>query len=144
MKRKLDNISHGGARIPNSNKAKRAASSNHAESAAIKLSEAERALGMLAMRNAQRLYQKGWRQTVEEIRGRPNISAHVGQLPHRATRLLRHLGRRGASAPLCTAPWSRQQCNDAAQRGPHQSSSGERGSECPHWVWCHNATDAPG
>ena len=60
------------------------------------------------------------------MRGESNITAGVGGLPHRAARLLHHLGARGASVPMSTAPWTRSQCDDAMQRGPHQSSHGER------------------
>ena len=50
----------------------------------------------------------------------------VRNLPHRASRLLQHLRTRGASVPTKSAPWSRDQCDPAVARGPHQSSQLER------------------
>ena len=68
----------------------------------------------------------GWRATMSVISEQSNIAASVGLLPHRAARLLHHLGRRGASVPMMSEPWTTEQCDDAATRGAHQSSRGER------------------
>ena len=89
-------------------------------------SEAEVVLGKLAAETAIRIRTRGWRRALVEMRGRSNITADVKTLPHRAARLLDHLGRRGASVPMRTAPWSRERCEAAVARGPHQSSQGER------------------
>lgn len=94
--------------------------------AAATVSEAEKALGKLAHRLATRLKTCGWQRLVTDIRGRSNIAGGVGGLPHRAARLLQHLGKRGASVPTSTAPWSRTKCDAAIQRGSHRSSHGER------------------
>ena len=92
----------------------------------VDISDAEVALGKLANETAHRLRRDGWHRTVVNVRGESNITGSVGTLPHRAARLLQHLRRRGAGVPLRTAPWTRSQCDAAVQRGPHQSSQGER------------------
>ena len=81
--------------------------------AAATTSEAENALGKLAYRLAARLKRYGWQRLVTETRGRSNIAEDVGDLSHRAAGLLRHLGKRGASVPTSTAPWTRTQCSGA-------------------------------
>jgi hypothetical protein len=90
------------------------------------ISDAENALGKLAWEFANRVRMQGWRRTIEETRGRSNIPDTVDRLPHRAARLLNHLGRRGANVPLRSRPWTRSECDKAVVRGSHQSSQGER------------------
>ncbi|KAI2489281.1 hypothetical protein MHU86_25315 [Fragilaria crotonensis] len=52
------------------------------------------------------------------------------KLHHRAARLLGHLGARGASVTMTSAPWSAQRNVQAMQRGAHKSSHGEREFVC--------------
>ena len=93
---------------------------------APEISDAEIQLGKLAKDYARRLREVGWTDLVASARGRSNINEAVATLPHRAARLLSHLSKRGVSVPTSTVPWSKQRKDDAIQRGPHQSSQGER------------------
>ena len=91
------------------------------------ITEAESTLvGKLASRFARRLRKIGWRRLVSEVRGASNITEGVAQIPHPTARLLHHLRERGASVPLSMAPWSREHCDQAMERDPHQSLHGER------------------
>lgn len=90
------------------------------------MSDAELALVKLAFGYAQRLRATGWESMIQNARGRSNIPSAVGQLPHKAARLLSHLGKRGASVPLATRPWTSDQLEEALRRGPNQSYQGER------------------
>jgi hypothetical protein len=90
------------------------------------MSSAEQALGKLAQHYASQVRTLGWQQTMIRQRGRSNISRGVRYLPHRAARLLHHLGQRGASVTMSTAPWEQTRRDAAAARGPHKSSLGER------------------
>ncbi|KAI2491522.1 hypothetical protein MHU86_23050 [Fragilaria crotonensis] len=87
-------------------------------------------LGKLALFYATELRAKGWRTLVSETRGCSNISPKVQQLQHKAARLLKHLGQRGASVTLHTPPWSAERKRTALARGPHKSSHGERAFVC--------------
>ena len=93
---------------------------------ATDISNAETTLGKLAQELACRVKKFGWQATIAELHGESNITSTVGQLPHRAARLLKHLRLRGASVPMTTAPWSRARCDAAVARGSHQSSHSER------------------
>ena len=90
------------------------------------VSEAELSLGKLALEFAKRLELEGWDAVVTAVWGRSNITEAVGRMPHRAARLLQHLRKRGAGVTFATPPWSRQRCDEAMERGAHQSSQGER------------------
>ena len=90
------------------------------------LSSAEDLLGKLANDSANKLRTLGWTRWLREIRGRSNVAHTVESVPHKASRLLSHLGKRGAGVPLATPPWSRERIATAVQRGPHQSSESER------------------
>lgn len=83
-------------------------------------------LGKLANGYAAQFRKLGWRKLLEGLRGNSNITGSVGSLPHKAARLLQHLGRRGVSVPLSTPPWDAARVDAALRRGPHQSSDGER------------------
>jgi hypothetical protein len=54
----------------------------------------------------------------------PNGDLHpdVGKLPHRAAHLLNRLRVSGAPVETKSAPWTRQQKQEAIRRGPHQSA----------------------
>ena len=94
---------------------------------AADISSAVETLGKLAAATARRLQAHGWRRVLLETRGQSNIAETVRSLPHRAARLLHHLGLRGASVPTKSAPWTVDQCDAAVSRGSHQSSQGECG-----------------
>jgi len=93
---------------------------------AERMSEAEALLGKLAVETGHMVQSSGWRQVVSELRGSSNISAGVHNLPHKASRLLDHLRRRGVAVPMTSPPWSVDEKGQAIARGPHQSSHGER------------------
>ena len=90
------------------------------------ISAAEIELGKLAQATGEAMKRFGWQQLVTARRGLSNIAADVKHLPHKAARLLEHLRRRGAAVPMATPPWDTWQSAAAIQRGPHQSSDGER------------------
>ncbi len=69
---------------------------------------------------------QGWGTTVEHLRGKSNVSEAVRRIRHKASRLLQHLRRKGASVWTTTVPWSKRQCDEAVQRGPHQSAQADR------------------
>ena len=54
--------------------------------------------------------------------GRLNLSDGVGNIPHKAGRLLGHLQRSGAGVLMTTAPWTPAQIQHATQQGPHKSA----------------------
>ena len=83
-------------------------------------------LGKFAEECALQLRKKGWRRLVTDARGRSNIAPTAKALPHKAARLLGHLGARGASVTMTTLPWSSERRAQALARGPHKSSQGER------------------
>ena len=87
---------------------------------------AEDTLGKLAAGTACTVRQQGWKKFVQTTRGASNLSDGVSELPHKAARLLEHLRRRGANIITATAPWGVERCDDAMQRGPHQSAHDER------------------
>lgn len=64
-----------------------------------------------------------WELFVAGERGPADIAETVGTLPHKASRLMEHLCRRGAGVPLHTGPWERAQILQAAQRGSHRSAA---------------------
>jgi hypothetical protein len=90
------------------------------------MTSAEQTLGKLATHYASQVRTLGWQQAMLRHRGRSNVNQEVRHLPHRASRLLHHLGRRGASVALSSAPWDQTHRDAAATRGPHKSSLGER------------------
>lgn len=53
-------------------------------------------------------------------------SDDVRHLPHKASRVLEYLRARGVPVLTSTPPWTTQRKQDAMERGPHQSSQGER------------------
>lgn len=83
-------------------------------------------MGKLAIVTSSIVSQHGWKSFVDNTRGASNLSAQVGQLPHKASRLLQHLRRRGASIVLTSAPWGTTCCDAAMARGPHKSAHDER------------------
>jgi hypothetical protein len=93
---------------------------------AAEITDAERTLGKLAERYATELQRHGWRQLVTAARGESNITPSAKHVPHKAARLLGHLGSRGASVTMHTPPWSAERKDEAYHRGPHKSSQGER------------------
>lgn len=55
------------------------------------------------------------------VRGKPDLALTADEeLPHKASRLLKHLRRRGASIPVSTAPWDKERLHRAAIRGSHK------------------------
>lgn len=54
--------------------------------------------------------------------GLPDISATVAALPHKASRLLEHLRKRGAGLSVHTAPWEPDCVRRAANRRSHKSA----------------------
>jgi hypothetical protein len=47
-------------------------------------------------------------------------------VPHKASRLLQHLRRKGASVWTTTLPWSAERCDEAVRRGSHKSAHEDR------------------
>lgn len=66
-----------------------------------------------------------WTLFVLSERGRPDIASTAETVPHKASRLLKHLPRHGASVPLSTAPWDSERIHRAAARGSHKSANDE-------------------
>ena len=64
----------------------------------------------------------GWHSFVARERGEPDIAITAESLDHRASRLLKHLRRRGAAVPMRTAPWTVERIRQAARRGSHKSA----------------------
>jgi hypothetical protein len=62
-------------------------------------------------------------QLCRHQRGDSDICQNVHQLPHKAARLLSHLGRHGCNVPFSSPPWTTAQTDDAAvERGSHKSA----------------------
>jgi hypothetical protein len=61
-------------------------------------------------------------QLCRDQRGSCDIHPNVHQLPHKAARLLSHLGRRGCNVPLSSPPWTTAQNDAAVERGSHTSA----------------------
>lgn len=93
---------------------------------ASEMSGAEQSLCKLTQYYARRLQRDRWRQTVMAVKRSSNVPEAVGSIPHKAARLLRHLGKRGASVPLATASWNRDKRKTAVHRGPHKSLQREQ------------------
>lgn len=93
---------------------------------ATEISAAEYMLGKLALFYARELRSKGWRKLVCETRGLSHITPTARLLPHKAARLLEHLGKRGAGVTMHTSHWSPVRKRQALARGPHKSFHGER------------------
>lgn len=90
------------------------------------LSAAETILGKLALQTAEAVHALGWPKVVERLRGEPNMSEGVRRIKHKASRLLQHLRRKGASVWITTVPWSKQRCDEAVHRGSHKSAQTDR------------------
>ncbi|KAI2509092.1 hypothetical protein MHU86_5340 [Fragilaria crotonensis] len=97
---------------------------------ADQISEAEAALGKLAVVTEKLFATHGWVRTVALARGKSDITPTVGQLSHRAARLLTHLKKRGATVPVHTPAWPIERRDGAVTRGAHRSSAGERQFVC--------------
>jgi hypothetical protein len=66
---------------------------------------------------------KGWHRTCLEMRGkRSDITADVGNLPHRAAPYLHRIGKHGAPVVLQSPPWDAPTLDARFARGPHQSA----------------------
>ena len=63
---------------------------------------------------------------VDKLRGESNVASGVRHLQHKASRLLQHLRRKGASVWTRTLPWNKQRCDEAVRRGSHQSAHADR------------------
>jgi hypothetical protein len=86
------------------------------------MSGAEQSPGKMTQKYARRLQKDWWRRTVMAVRKSSNVPKAVGSVSHKAARLLRHLGRQGASVPLSTASWNRNKREASVHRGgPHKS-----------------------
>jgi hypothetical protein len=68
------------------------------------------------------LEELGWEGFIRERHGRSDLSERVDTIRHPARSHLRHLRRRGAWAPMATAPWSQDKLAAALSRGPHKSA----------------------
>jgi len=81
-------------------------------------------LGKLASRYACRLARLGWPRFFHHHHHRTlqSTSPTLHQLPHPAAPLLARLARHGVPAPMTSAPWTTQQQDVAATRGPHPSA----------------------
>ena len=86
------------------------------------MTPAEKTLGELARRSAERLTSLGWEGLVTEARGRTQMADGVGNIPHKAARLLDYLRRKGAGVVMQTPPWTAAQIHHAALRGSHKSA----------------------
>ena len=91
------------------------------------VSIAEATLGKLAQLNAKAVARVWWNTMVHRARGDSNISeGAVRGLPHKASRLLEQLRRRGAGVLTSTGPWGPVRCDDAVRRGSHKSAHLDR------------------
>ena len=86
------------------------------------MTPAERTLGECAQRSAEKLAKLGWEGLVTEVRGRTQMAEGVGTIPHKASRLLNYLRRKGAGVMMHTPPWTTEQIQQAARRGSHKSA----------------------
>ena len=79
-----------------------------------------------------------WTSFVAGERGRPDVALTAETLPYKASRLLKHLRRRGASVPMRTAPWDLERVLRAASRGSHKSAKDEISFVCEELLeFCH-------
>lgn len=79
-------------------------------------------LGKYIDRATALFHQVGFAETVRRLRTPNDFPDTVKYLPHKASRFLDYLRTHGAPAKMKTAPWSRQRCDAAIERGPHQSA----------------------
>jgi hypothetical protein len=79
-------------------------------------------LGTYIDRNVRLLEELGWEKFVRQRRGESDISPNVDCIRHPARSHLRHLRKRGARAPMSTAPWSDERLASTMARGPHKSA----------------------
>ena len=87
------------------------------------LAESEKSLSKYADLYAARLSSGvSFEQLCREVRGPSDIATGVQHLPHKAARLLSHIGRRGCNVPLSSPPWTTTQNDAAIERGPHNSA----------------------
>ena len=77
-------------------------------------------LGELIRRDVELLRRGGWSALVRSRRARGDF-ASLDDVEHPARRLLMLYKHRGVPVKVSTAPWSRQRCLDALERGPHKS-----------------------
>ena len=98
-----------------------------AEEISQALTEAEATLGKWATATAVAVQREGFAAVVRRLRGRPNITEGVHRIPPKASRLLQHLRRKGASVWTTTLPWSTERCDEAVRRGSHKSAHEDRG-----------------
>jgi hypothetical protein len=81
-----------------------------------------KSLGTYVDRDVRLLADLGWKKFIQVRRGESDLSSAVDTLPHPARSHLRHLRRRGARAPMSTAPWSEERLAATMARGPHKSA----------------------
>jgi hypothetical protein len=79
-------------------------------------------LGECIARDVAFLHEHGLPALIRACRGRSDFSANVRSLPHKAHRLLHHLGTRGAPVPSSKAPLTLEEKDSRMKRGPHQSA----------------------
>jgi hypothetical protein len=79
-------------------------------------------LGTCIERDVGLLEELGWEKFLALQQGRSDLSASVDTIKYPAKTLLRHLRRRGARAPMSTAPWSDEKITATLARGPHKSA----------------------
>ena len=87
---------------------------------------AETEIGKLARHYACSVRRDGWHRFVTHARGASNLTANVGDLPHKAARLLKHLRLRGAGVLTSTDPWTLAKRDAAVKRGAHKSAQLDR------------------
>ena len=80
----------------------------------------------LAAGNAEFLAANGWRDLVEDRRGRSALNPDVGKIPHAAAAYLDFLRRLGAPTLSMDCPWMPAEVQAAADRGPHPSAEAHR------------------
>jgi hypothetical protein len=79
-------------------------------------------LGTYIDRDVSLLEELGWERFIQLRRGQSDLSPTVDNIRHPARSHLRHLRRRGARAPMATAPWTAEQLAATIARGPHKSA----------------------
>jgi hypothetical protein len=80
-------------------------------------------LGKLALACASELARHGWPRFFDKQQQYHSISSSVRSLPHPFAPMLHRYATRGVPAPSIAPPWSRQQKDMAALRGPHPSAA---------------------
>ena len=79
-------------------------------------------IGKVLKANVLKLKTHGWDRLVRDNRTDADLPKEVAQVPHAACGLLQHLRRFNAPCKMTTKPWTQQQKDQAAERGPHRSA----------------------